>query len=300
VRGRHPADLVLTEAEMAAAIWVSRHDEEAGPGTETLPGGDWTFVPQATARGVVGVIGVRTPKERGTLSLDQRELLHALARQAAVAIERSRIDVVLEEKAKTEQIMEASEDGLIVLDPSGVVIHANEVACAILEMDRSAIVDRGFDQLEVKHTHYLRLREAVREYLRVRGSRLRTSLTRDVGTRTRPKFPGRSESIPQRISGVYRRDDQHRIQLRFAPWVLGGSRRLSLRSLGSPVSTRMLSWDRTHMTIRAQLMDMDGNLRQRVLLVEDGWLIEGPMPDEQTPGTVVLWMRVAGGPQTPF
>jgi two-component system sensor histidine kinase KdpD len=164
-RGCHPPTIALGDAEMAAATWVWRHDEEAGPGTETLPGGDWLYVPLASARGVVGVLGVRTPKARGLLSIDQRELLRALARQAAIAIERCRIDVVLEEKAKTEQIIEASEDGIIVLDPSGLVIHANEVACAILELERGEVTGRRFESLEVRHTHYLRLREAVRDFL---------------------------------------------------------------------------------------------------------------------------------------
>jgi two-component system, OmpR family, sensor histidine kinase KdpD len=164
-RGSQPTGLALGEAELAAATWVWRHDEEAGPGTETLPGSDWFHLPLATARGVVGVVGVRIAKDRGAPSLDQRELLQAIARQAAVAIERCRIDVVLEEKAKTEQIMEASEDGLVVLDPSGVVIHANEVACAILDLDRAALIGRRFEDLEARHTHYLRLREAVRDFL---------------------------------------------------------------------------------------------------------------------------------------
>jgi len=165
LRGGHPPSVSLGDAEMAAATWVWRYDEEAGPGTETLPGGEWLYVPLATARGVVGVLGVRTPKSRGVLSIEQRDLLQAVARQAAVAIERCRIDVVLEEKAKTEQIMEASEDGIIVLDPAGVVIHANEVACAILETERSDVVGRRFEALEARHTHYLRLRETVRDFL---------------------------------------------------------------------------------------------------------------------------------------
>jgi two-component system sensor histidine kinase KdpD len=165
LRGRHPTSTTLSDAEVAAATWVWRHDEEAGPGTETLPGSEWLFVPLATARGVVGVIGVRTPKERRALSIEQRELLEAVARQAAIAIERCRIDIVLEEKAKTEQIIEASEDGIIVLDPSGVVIHANDVACAILEIARADVVGRRFENLEVRHTHYLRLREAVRDFI---------------------------------------------------------------------------------------------------------------------------------------
>jgi two-component system sensor histidine kinase KdpD len=165
LHGSHPAALSLGDAEMAAATWVWKHGEEAGPGTDTLPGGEWLYVPLGTARGVVGVLGVRTPKARGMLSIDQRELLQALARQAAVAIERCRIDAVLEEKAKTEQIMEASEDGIIVLDLSGVVIHLNEVACAILGVDRDEVVGQRFENLEARHTHYLRLRQAVRDFL---------------------------------------------------------------------------------------------------------------------------------------
>jgi PAS domain S-box-containing protein len=164
-RGTHPAGLSLENAELTAATWVCGHGEEAGPGTNTLPGGQWLYVPLATARGVVSVIGVRLRRGGGALSLDQRELLHALARQTAIAIERCRIDVVLEEQAKTEQVMEASEDGLIVLDPVGVVIHANEVACAILEMERPEVVGGRFEDLGAKHTHYFRLREAVREFL---------------------------------------------------------------------------------------------------------------------------------------
>jgi two-component system, NtrC family, sensor histidine kinase KinB len=87
------------------------------------------------------------------------------ARIREQAEERSRIDVVLEEQTKTEQIMEASEDGLIVLDPAGEVIHANEVACAILEMERTEILGARFEELSAKHPHYLRLREAVRDVL---------------------------------------------------------------------------------------------------------------------------------------
>jgi PAS domain S-box-containing protein len=110
---------------------------------------------------MVGVLGLRAP---GTgLSLDQRQLLDALADHVAVAIERTRIDVVLEEKSKTEAIIEASEDGLIVLDPASVVAHVNEVACAILEVERAVVLGARFDDLASTHPHYLRVREAVRD-----------------------------------------------------------------------------------------------------------------------------------------
>ena len=161
VRAKEPPDAILGPSELAAAAWVWDHDEAAGPGTQTLPGGEWLYAPVRTARGMVGVLGLRAPATG--LSLDQGQLLEALADQVAVAIERTRIDVVLEEKAKTEAITEASEDGLIVLDPAGVIVHVNEVACAIVEVERTLALGARFDDLASTHPHYVRLREAVRD-----------------------------------------------------------------------------------------------------------------------------------------
>jgi PAS domain S-box-containing protein len=164
-RATHPVGTELTQAERAAATWVWEHNEAAGRGTDTLPGGDWFYVPLSTARGAVGVLALRQSTPGGVMPLDQRQLLEALARQAAIAIERTRVDVVLAEKAKTEAVIEAIEDGLIVLDPSGVVGHINEVACAILEVERAQALGHRFEDLGSNHPHYLRLRAAVREYL---------------------------------------------------------------------------------------------------------------------------------------
>jgi NtrC-family two-component system sensor histidine kinase KinB len=92
--------------------------------------------------------------------------------------ERLNISALLEEKAKTEAVIEAIEDGLIVLDPAGVVVHANDIACAILEVDRAEIVGHRFDALAIQHPHYLRVRAAVREFLaRPERERERVELT---------------------------------------------------------------------------------------------------------------------------
>jgi two-component system sensor histidine kinase KdpD len=163
VRAVHPAEAGVGESERAAANWVFEHNQAAGRGTETLAASEWFFVPLNTARGAVGVLALLPPGDLA-LPLDQRQLLEALARQAAIAIERTRIDVVLEEKAKTEAVIEASEDGLIVLDPAGIVVHVNEVACAILEVERGDTLGHRFDDLGATHPHYLRLRAALREF----------------------------------------------------------------------------------------------------------------------------------------
>jgi two-component system sensor histidine kinase KdpD len=164
-RAAHPAGTELNEAARAAATWVWEHNQAAGRGTETLPGGEWLHMPLNTARGAVGVLALQMGTAGGVLPLDQRQLLEALARQAAIAIERTRVDVVLEEKAKTEAVIEAIEDGLIVLDPAGVVVHMNEVACAVLELEHDSVLGRRFEDMGTRHPHYLRLRAAVRDFL---------------------------------------------------------------------------------------------------------------------------------------
>jgi NtrC-family two-component system sensor histidine kinase KinB len=83
------------------------------------------------------------------------------AQQAAVAIERARVDAALGAQTKLEAVMESIEDGVIVLDRAGVVEHLNEVACAILGVERDVVVGRRFETLAITHSHYLRLRAAV-------------------------------------------------------------------------------------------------------------------------------------------
>src|SRR5262245_18925503 len=92
------------------------------------------------------------------MPLDQRQLVESITHQAAVAIERMRVDVV-------EAIIESIEDGLVVLSPDGVVEHVNEVACAILDVERDAALGVRFAELGTNHPHYLRLRAAVADVL---------------------------------------------------------------------------------------------------------------------------------------
>jgi NtrC-family two-component system sensor histidine kinase KinB len=111
------------------------------------------------------VLALHGDRPDAFLPLEQRQLLEALAGQAAVAIERTRIDAVLAEKAKTEAVIESIDDGLVVLDPAGVVVHVNEIACAILDVERRDVLGRPFQQLGTTHPHYLRLRAVVAELL---------------------------------------------------------------------------------------------------------------------------------------
>lgn len=160
-----PDETPLPESELGAAIWAFRNGRPAGRGTDTLPGSGWLHMPCSTVRGAVGVLALRLDDHPTGLPPPQRQLLGAIAGQTAVAIERSRIDAVLEANARTEAIIESIEDGLIVVDQAGTVQHVNEVACAILDVERGEAIGEPFAALATRHPHYLRVRDAVKEIL---------------------------------------------------------------------------------------------------------------------------------------
>jgi hypothetical protein len=141
------------------------------------------------------------------------------------------------------------------------------------------------------------LTSEAREYLRTYGSRLRTSLSRDVGTRTRPKIKGDVEPVDRRLGGMYQRVDDNKIlKLEFGPRILRGTRRLSIREINAdppterPIEVR--KWMPERMTILVVLNDPDGKPRERVLLLEGGQLVEGSPPNEPAPTEPALWRPV--------
>jgi len=84
IRAAEPAADRMDEGAWAAARWTWTKQESAGQGTSTLPGATWRFLPLKTARGRLGVLGVRS---MARLNEPQTQALTALADQAAVAWE---------------------------------------------------------------------------------------------------------------------------------------------------------------------------------------------------------------------
>jgi len=82
----------------------------------------------------------------------------------ASALARS-VDAVLDEQAMTGAVIEGIDDGLLVLDRAGTVLHMNEVASAIVGLGRPEVLGRRFDDLGTRHPHYLRIRGAVSDFL---------------------------------------------------------------------------------------------------------------------------------------
>ena len=105
VRAGYPPEDRLAEADLAAARWCWQNNQSAGRGADILPGAKWLFLPMLTARGPVGVVGLCSERAGTLLTQDQDRLLHALADQAALAIER----VALAQEVERERIAAETE-----------------------------------------------------------------------------------------------------------------------------------------------------------------------------------------------
>jgi NtrC-family two-component system sensor histidine kinase KinB len=76
--------------------------------------------------------------------------------------EKLNVDRLMYEKAKTEAIIESIEDGIVLIDPQGIVTHINEIAGIILGVGREEALGSPFDDLNSNHPHYLRVRDTLR------------------------------------------------------------------------------------------------------------------------------------------
>ena len=99
-------DSTLAENELAVAAWAFKQGQPAGRGTDTLPAAQVRYVPLKTARGVIGVLGVKPVQPDAYLTPEQRRLLEAFASQAALAIERAQ----LAEQARRAQLSQVAEE----------------------------------------------------------------------------------------------------------------------------------------------------------------------------------------------
>jgi two-component system, NtrC family, sensor histidine kinase KinB len=68
--------------------------------------------------------------------------------------EKLNLDRLIYEKSKTEAIIESLEDGILLIDPDGIITHLNEVAAIILGVERAEALGSRFDDLNSNHPHY--------------------------------------------------------------------------------------------------------------------------------------------------
>ena len=66
---------------------------------------------------------------------------------------RLRLDELMRERSKSAAIIESVDDGLIVLDNQGAIVHINEVACAILDLEPRAVAGHKLGELAARSAH---------------------------------------------------------------------------------------------------------------------------------------------------
>jgi two-component system sensor histidine kinase KdpD len=92
VAAANPADDRLDTIELAAAQWALERGQSAGRGSETLTASDWLFTPIRTADRTLAAIGLARDDGREPVSSDQLPLLTGLLDQAALGLERARLE----------------------------------------------------------------------------------------------------------------------------------------------------------------------------------------------------------------
>ncbi|MBI5194683.1 MAG: GAF domain-containing protein [Nitrospirae bacterium] len=82
---RHPLD----QRELSVSQWAFDHRQQAGYGTDTLPGAKALYMPLIASSRTVGVIGILPGSSAGAFDPDHIHALESFANQVAMAIERA-------------------------------------------------------------------------------------------------------------------------------------------------------------------------------------------------------------------
>jgi two-component system, NtrC family, sensor histidine kinase KinB len=112
-----------------------------------------------------GVGEGKTPVRLGPQKLAELDTLAHEFNQMAERLDyydQMNVERVVFEKRKTEAILGSLEDGLILIDSAGIVAHINEVASIILDIERNDALGKSFDNLGGDRSHYIRVRDALR------------------------------------------------------------------------------------------------------------------------------------------
>lgn len=96
-------------------------------------------------------LGEQSLAELQAVALEFNKMAERLER-----FEELNIDRLLYEKGKTEAIIESIEDGIVLIDPKGIVTHINEIAGIVLGIDREEAFGSPFEDLDSNSPHYLR------------------------------------------------------------------------------------------------------------------------------------------------
>ena len=95
----------LDQSELGVAQWTFDHRQQAGLGTDTVPGAKALYIPLVTSSRTVGVLGILPVFSPGMFNPEQVHILESFANQTAIALERG----LLAEEAKNALLKAETE-----------------------------------------------------------------------------------------------------------------------------------------------------------------------------------------------
>jgi two-component system sensor histidine kinase KdpD len=133
-----PAHDAAPPAKDAGIVkWVFEHRQPAGHGTDTLPGGEGTYLPLLATGAIVGVLGAKPQAASARLETTQTQLLTAFAGQVAGALERCAL-VAQAERVRLEIETERLRNSLL-----STVSHDLRTPMATITGAAGLLVDGG-------------------------------------------------------------------------------------------------------------------------------------------------------------
>jgi two-component system sensor histidine kinase KdpD len=199
-------------SERGVAQWVQEHAQMAGRGSATLPGARALYLPLATARGTVGVLGVEPPSGESLATPEQLHLLETFAAQTALAIER----VALVEEAQQAHLR--SETERLRNSLLSAVSHDLRTPLATITGSASALVEQ---EAELDAAARRELAQAIQEEAdrlnRLVQNLLEMTRLESGGIRVRKDWEPLEEVIGSALERVEKRLGARHVDIRLAP-----------------------------------------------------------------------------------
>ena len=103
VQAANPANDALNTIDRGAAEWVLNRGVPAGRGSDTLTASDWSFFPIRSSALTHAALGVARNDGGEPIAIDQLPLLMSLLDQAALGLERARLEVEMRDVAQLKE-----------------------------------------------------------------------------------------------------------------------------------------------------------------------------------------------------
>jgi two-component system sensor histidine kinase KdpD len=207
-RTAHPASTFFpSEKEQSVAAWAFRFGKAAGRFTDNLPSASAIYLPLQTNRGAVGVLGVELAEDPQP-TLEQRDLLGAFARQAALVLDRLRLDG---EAQKAQLVAESERLSKALLNS---ISHELRTPIAAITAAATALTEvKGPDPLQMSKTLAAEIQESAARLNRLVSNLLDMTRLESGNVKPRLEWCDMSDLINVAVRRNERELSKHQITL---------------------------------------------------------------------------------------